>query len=113
MNPAKPAIRKRRSLARAAAVACVVSAFALALASPALAEDPTAAQYSASVTHSSESRGPGSPSADTSGLQSSVVGGLPFTGLDLIALAAVAAAFTSVGFALRRMTVSKHADRTA
>ncbi|HEY5053334.1 MAG TPA: hypothetical protein VII45_07990 [Solirubrobacterales bacterium] len=76
-----------------------------------MAQDPTAAQYGASVTHISESGGPSSPSAHASGLQSSVVGGLPFTGLDLIALAAVAAAFTSVGFALRRMTVSKHADR--
>ncbi|GEM_PF-3811991 len=114
MNQPDPTANSRRlPLTRVAAVACAIAALALVVAGPALAQDPTAAQYSTPVTHVSESRGPSSPSADTSGLQSSVVGGLPFTGLDLIALVAVAVAFTSVGFALRRMTVSKHADRVA
>jgi hypothetical protein len=40
-----------------------------------------------------------------SGLHGKVVGGLPFTGLDVIALAAVAVALTSTGLALRRLTI--------
>lgn len=99
-------------LARIASVACVVSVLTLAMASPAPAQDPTATQYNTTVVQVHESGGPGSPPAAT-GLRSSVVGGLPFTGLDLIALAAVAVAFTSVGLALRRMTVAKHGDPAA
>jgi hypothetical protein len=98
------------SLARIVAIACLAS---LVLASSALAQDPTATQYNTTVTQVHESSGPGSPPAGASGLRSSVVGGLPFTGLDLIALAAVAVAFTSVGIALRRMTVARHGDPAA
>ena len=47
------------------------------------------------------------PSAQ-SGLQKKVVGGLPFTGLDVVALLAVAVALTSMGLALRRLTADRH-----
>jgi hypothetical protein len=83
-------------------------------AAPAFAQDPTSAQYETSIVRATSGSGGGTSAEiathDESGLQASVVGGLPFTGLDLIALAAVALAFTSVGFALRRMTVSKSDD---
>jgi hypothetical protein len=114
---------KRRSLApaRFLSVLGAISVLVLVLAAPALAQDPTQAQYDNSVTQVTNNvgGGPGSgpsagngssegaPVATSSGLQKSVVGGLPFTGLDLIALAAVAVAFTSLGFALRRMTAPK------
>jgi hypothetical protein len=95
---------------RLATVVAALSLFAFA-AAPALAQDPTSAQYETSVVRAGNGDGGGTSTAthSSSGLQAGVVG-LPFTGLDLIALAAVALAFTSVGFALRRMTVSKRAD---
>jgi hypothetical protein len=87
-----------------------------ATAVPALAQDPTAAQYDNGVHQVSANVGGGtqggvgdaSPAStsQSSGLQESV-GGLPFTGLDVISLLAVALALTSVGFALRRMTASR------
>jgi hypothetical protein len=78
-------------------------------ATPALAQDPTRAQYESAVTQVNGNAGSGSSQApsssrQTSGLQENVVSGLPFTGLDVVALAAVALALTSIGFALRRMT---------
>jgi membrane protein YqaA with SNARE-associated domain len=57
-------------------------------------------------------QGPASSQAHTTssaGLRSTVVGGLPLTGLDLIALAAGALALSSVGFALRRAPAAKRA----
>jgi hypothetical protein len=113
MNPTSPITRLHRSgLTRVGGVACAFAALALAFAVPATAQDPTSAQYDTSVTQATGEVEAGgvstSPSPPSSGLQKSVVGGLPFTGLDLIALAAVALGFTSVGFALRRMTASKH-----
>jgi len=48
--------------------------------------------------------GPSAPS----GLQHKVVGGLPFTGLDVVALLAVAVALTSMGLVLRRLTAERH-----
>lgn len=103
---------RRSGLVRAGGILCALAVLMLAFAVSAVAQDPTSAQYDTSVTQvTSEVEAGGaanSPSPPSSGLQTSVVGGLPFTGLDLIALAAVALAFTSVGFALRRMTASKH-----
>lgn len=73
----------------------------LLFAAPAMGQsgDPTSAQYK------DEAGGGASTQPPDSGLQKEVVGGLPFTGLDLIALAAVAIALTSMGLALRRLTV--------
>ncbi len=76
---------------------------------------PTSAQYGDTVTQASQ--GPGgsdtpqsvkekSPPADRPPLEHNIVGGLPFTGLDVIALFAVAVALTALGFALRRLTLT-------
>lgn len=70
----------------------------------AAASDPTNSQYESAVTQVSGSAG---GEARSTGLEKSVVGGLPFTGLDLIALAAVAVALTSMGVALRRLTLNR------
>jgi hypothetical protein len=75
--------------------------------------DPTDAQYDDTVTEITDEVGgaaeTGQPPKDPepSGLQKKVVGGLPFTGLDVIALMAVALALTSLGFALRRLTAER------
>lgn len=65
--------------------------------------DPTTSQYENAVTQASNSAG---ADGGDSGLEKSVVGGLPFTGLDLIALVAVGVALASMGLALRRLTSS-------
>ncbi len=63
------------------------------------ASDPTQEQYNP-ITHVSHGGG-------AAGLDKTVVGGLPFTGLDLIALLGVAVLLTSMGLALRRLTVDR------
>jgi hypothetical protein len=70
--------------------------FALAPAT-AFASDPTAAQYSSSLSQISQG-GTGPPG--TAG--SSAAGGLPFTGLDVALLAAVAGGLLLAGLLLRR-----------
>jgi hypothetical protein len=73
------------------------------------AGDATKSQYNNPVQQVAGSVGGGNdgPSAP-SGLQKKVVGGLPFTGLDVVALLAVAVALTSMGLALRRLTTERH-----
>jgi hypothetical protein len=91
-------------------LAAVVTA---AIAAPAArAGDPTGAQYQNSVSQIEKGVGGGGNShtntsvAHGSGpLNSPVVSGLPFTGLDLVALGAVAVALMSLGLVLRRLTV--------
>src|SRR3954453_6433146 len=80
-----------------------------AIAAPAVqAGDPTGAQYENGVTQIEKGVGGGNGKAKTSHgpLNSPVVSGLPFTGLDLVRLGAVAIALMSLGLALRRLTVS-------
>ena len=93
-------------------VAMLATITALWLVGPvafAQAGDATNAQYDDEVTKVAASVGSGNdgPSAQ-SGLQKKVVGGLPFTGLDVVALLAVAVALTSMGLALRRLTADRH-----
>lgn len=64
------------------------------------ASDPTQDQYNP-VTHVAHGSG-------ASGLEKTVVSGLPFTGLDLLALLGVAVLLTSMGLALRRLTVDRN-----
>ena len=52
-------------------------------------------------------RDPVSHGSGASGLEKTVVSGLPFTGLDLIALLGVAVLLTTMGLALRRLTVDR------
>ena len=63
------------------------------------ASDPTQDQYHP-VTQISHGSG-------ASGLEKTVVSGLPFTGLDLIALLGVAVLLTTMGLALRRLTINR------
>lgn len=87
-------------------LAAVVTA---AVAAPAAqAGDPTGSQYQNSVTQIQRGVGGGNGNAstrDSGPLNSPVVSGLPFTGLDLVALGAVAIALMSLGLVLRRLTV--------
>ncbi|MGZ8665721.1 MAG: hypothetical protein ACXWZM_01270 [Solirubrobacterales bacterium] len=87
---------------RFASVAVIGALLALLLWAPgaSAASDPTQEQYNP-VTHVSHGSG-------ASGLEKTVVGGLPFTGLDLIALLGVAVLLTSMGLALRRLTVDRN-----
>ncbi len=68
--------------------------------------DPTSAQYSTAVTQAGGQNHGTLVAAGTHavGLKQSVISGLPFTGLDLIALFGVALVLISTGFILRRLT---------
>lgn len=86
------------------ALAGLVVAFGLAAVAPAVAQDPVASQYDNQVVEVKSASASSGSEDEASGLQKTVVGGLPFTGLDVIALGAVALALTSIGFALRRLS---------
>ena len=91
-------------------LALVVTA---AIAAPAAqAADPTNAQYQTSVNQIEKQVGgggndSGGGSQSAGPLFSPVVNGLPFTGLDLVALGAVAVALMSLGLVLRRLTIPR------
>ena len=89
-------------------ILCLVLATPTALAEA--ANDPTSAQYGNAVTGVSNDVGGGGNrpvESSESGLQQSFVNVLPFTGLDLIVLIAVAVALMSVGLTLRWLTTSR------
>lgn len=71
------------------------------------ASDPTKEQYRNTVTQISKGSG---GAGGASGLDKTVVSGLPFTGLDLIALVGVAVVLASMGFALRRLTLDRDSN---
>jgi hypothetical protein len=96
----------------------LVAAGALASASPAVAQnDPTSAQYCEEgvlneVTGECEEGGTAAVAAEPSGAEAGgvsgrVVGSLPFTGVDLIALGVVALALLGTGFVLRRLSAPR------
>jgi hypothetical protein len=92
-------------------VALLVTVAALSLVGPvgiAQAGNPTNAQYDNDVTKVAAGLGSGGGPTTSAGLQKKVVSGLPFTGLDVVALLAVAVALTSMGLALRRLTAERH-----
>jgi hypothetical protein len=97
--------RLRRRLAAFAALAC-----ATALAGPAAApaQDETGAARNDAPARVAGSAG-GDSAEGESGLRKRVVGGLPFTGLDLLAMAAVAVALASMGLAVRRLSAERGA----
>jgi hypothetical protein len=105
---------RNRNSRQARIVALLVTLAALWLVGPvalAQAGNPTDAQYDNSVTKVSGEIGGGSatpPAAAPSGLRKQVVGGLPFTGLDVVALAVVSAALLSMGLGLRRLTADRY-----
>jgi hypothetical protein len=71
--------------------------------------DPTAAQYGPPITPPQNDPGSGSASGSGSGLGGNV-GPLPFTGFDVIAMAAVALAVTGVGLVLQRAVARRPTD---
>lgn len=105
----------------------LIVALCVSLATPALAgaqqSDPTADQYCDQVSQVDVGTGTdpdcdpgtytatstGSGSSDSSGL-SGRVGPLPFTGFDVIAMAAVALAVTGLGLALQRAVSRRPSD---
>ncbi len=89
----------------------IVAMFALAMAVPmgALAQsiNPTDEQYGQGVLGVAASGGPGDPSGEaTSG---STISSLPFTGLDVAAIAAIGVGLVGAGFVVRRAARSDDA----
>lgn len=100
-----------RNSASARVVALLAAIAALGLIGPvslAQAGDATKAQYDDEVTQVAANVGGGGPPAQDPVLQQEVVSGLPFTGLDVVALLAVAVALTSMGLVLRRLAAERH-----
>ncbi len=101
--------------ALSAAVSAVLIIGAIATPAMAASQDPSGAQHNSSVKQIAGGSSGANPGAElrgaapqpSSGLEKTAVGGLPFTGLDLIALVAVAVALTTMGFALRRLTYER------
>lgn len=104
-------LKRLGGLALLAVIAAVAVAPATALAQDALS-NPSASQYEPQSqvqgTTTNSSSGPAANNATdkTSGLNNNV-GSLPFTGMDVIVLAIVAAALIGTGVALRRLSAPK------
>lgn len=102
--------KSRRHPRVVAAIVVAVMGFAALAPLAHASSDPTSAQYKSAVTEVSNGVDGGSgssPAHSTSGLEQRFVGVLPFTGLDLLAVIAVAMALTSLGFALRWLTTGR------
>lgn len=103
MNEPKPTLAAVLLIV-ALAIACVVPAQALAANDCAAAgSDPTAAQYCSSTEVQTSTP----PSAPPGGDGTATGGSLPFTGTDLVSLAAVAVALISMGLAFQRLSTAK------
>lgn len=97
--------RSSRRLTSVVAAAALISAMALAVPAIATAQqtDPTDVEYGTPVFNVEAGGGPGSaggggdPTGDVSN-----AGSLPFTGLDLAAIAAIGAGLLGAGFVIRR-----------
>jgi hypothetical protein len=105
-------LKRLGGLALLAVVAAVAIAPATALAQDALS-NPSASQYEpqsqvqgTSTTGSNNGPAAAAVKSSASGLNSNV-GSLPFTGMDVIVLAVVAAALIGTGVALRRLSAPK------
>ena len=117
--PIRMRIMRKLTLKRLGGLALLVVIAAIAVApATAMAQDalsnPSAAQYEpqsqvqgTSTNGSNDGNGPVAASTPpTTGLNSNV-GSLPFTGLDVIVLAVVAAGLLGTGLALRRLSSPK------
>jgi hypothetical protein len=102
-------LKRLGGLALLGVIAAVAIAPATALAQDALS-NPSAAQYEPQSqvqgTSTTGSNGPAVANTSRSGINSNV-GSLPFTGLDVIVLAVVAAGLIGTGLALRRLSSPK------
>lgn len=87
----------------------LVGAFAAAPMAVAQTDDPSSAQYNPPNIEEGTAGGGASGSgagSEESGLSASI-GSLPFTGMDLLIIAAVALMLTGTGFALRRLSMPR------
>jgi hypothetical protein len=104
-------LKRLGGLALLAVVAAVAIAPATALAQDALS-NPSASQYEpksqvqGTSTNGSNTSVPAAANTSASGLNGNV-GSLPFTGMDVIVLAVVAAALIGTGVALHRLSAPK------
>jgi hypothetical protein len=106
-NPTNVTSRSATVRAAGAILAALAVAALLALPGAALAATPSGDQYDDSAQNvqsqvSGGGSGPSDSGSPSSGLHSEV-GPLPFTGLDLIAMAVVAVGVVGLGIALQRM----------
>jgi hypothetical protein len=118
--PIRMRIMRKLNLKRLGGLGLLVVVAAIAVApATALAQDalsnPSAAQYepqsqvqgtSTNGSNDGNGNGPVAASTPNTGLKSNV-GSLPFTGLDVIVLAVVAAALVGTGLALRKLSGPK------
>jgi hypothetical protein len=88
-------------------VALLIAVLAMPGVAAAQQLDPTQSQYDNSLSQISSVDDPNEPST---GLDSRV-GPLPFTGFDVIAMAAVALAVTGLGLALQRAVSREHPNQ--
>ena len=87
-----------------------LAVLAFAIPSGAAAQTPTEDQYSGTDRGlERQIEGPPSATSEKSGLGGNV-GPLPFTGFDVVAMAAVALAVTGIGLALQRAVVRERGD---
>jgi hypothetical protein len=106
MGEAQVMKTSRRPTGRVALLAIV--ALAVAFAAPAIANaqtlEPTQGQYDDTLTQISQGANPNNPGGpdEPTGTLDENVGPLPFTGFDVIAMAAVALAVAGLGLALQR-----------
>jgi hypothetical protein len=103
-------LKRLGGLALLGVIAAVAIAPATALAQDALS-NPSAAQYEPNsqvqgTNTNGSNDGPAAAHTASSGLSSNV-GSLPFTGLDVIVLAVVAAGLIGTGLALRRLSTPR------
>jgi hypothetical protein len=92
-------------------VALAITAFALPGVAAAQQIAPTQSQYDDTATQVATGVEPGEPSGPSADGLDSRVGPLPFTGFDVIAMAAVALAVTGLGLALQRAVSREPSDQ--
>lgn len=100
-------IRSNRSVRRLCTMLVAMFALAIVVPAGALAQsiNPTDEEYRQGVLGVAASGGPGTPSADGG---NGTISQLPFTGLDVAAIAAIGAGLVGAGFVVRR--AAKTAD---
>lgn len=99
-----------QNLTKARRGAAWLALLALAVPAGAVAQTPTEDRYSGTDRGLERQIGtPESAATDKSGLGGNV-GPLPFTGFDVIAMAAVALAVTGIGLALQRAVFRERSD---
>jgi hypothetical protein len=97
-------IRSNRSVRRFCALVVAMLALSIAVPAGAFAQNISASddEYTPGVLGVAASGGPGEPQS------SSEISSLPFTGLDVVAIAAIGAGLVGAGFVVRRASRDRH-----